>query len=183
MFKLIVNSVLVAQSCLPLCEPMDCSPPGSPIHGMLQARILDWVAMPSSRGSSKPQIEPASPALAGRFFTMEPSASPPSNTERGSLYRRLERGCLERASTWQKRVQQTGRQRPPRCAQGSCGCVLCLMDLSHLSTWLNPRCWRQTGNTPPPWQPSECSFLPWKRDLKLEAQGAAASGHHVSGRT
>ena len=39
------------QSCLTLCKPMDCSAPGSSIHGILQARILEWVAMPSSRGS------------------------------------------------------------------------------------------------------------------------------------
>jgi len=39
-------------SCLTLCDPMDCSPPGSSVHGILQARILEWVAMPSSRGSS-----------------------------------------------------------------------------------------------------------------------------------
>ena len=37
-----------------LCEPMDCGPPGSSVHGILQARILEWVAMPSSRGSSRP---------------------------------------------------------------------------------------------------------------------------------
>ena len=43
----------VAQSCLTLCHPMDCSPPGSPVHGILQARILKWIAMPSSRGSSR----------------------------------------------------------------------------------------------------------------------------------
>ena len=40
------------QSCLTLCDPMDCSPPGSSVHGILQARILEWVAMPFSRGSS-----------------------------------------------------------------------------------------------------------------------------------
>ena len=40
------------QSCLTLCNPMDCSPPGPPVRGILQARILHWVAMPSSRGSS-----------------------------------------------------------------------------------------------------------------------------------
>ena len=40
----------VAQSCLTLCNPMDCSLPGSSVHGILQARILEWVAMPSSRG-------------------------------------------------------------------------------------------------------------------------------------
>ena len=44
--------VLVAQSCPTLCDPMDCSPPGSFVHGILQARILEWVALPSSRGSS-----------------------------------------------------------------------------------------------------------------------------------
>ena len=40
------------QSCLTLCHPMDCSPPGSSVHGILQARILEWVAIPPSRGSS-----------------------------------------------------------------------------------------------------------------------------------
>ena len=40
------------QSCLTLCDPMGCSPPGSFVHGILQARILEWVAIPSSRGSS-----------------------------------------------------------------------------------------------------------------------------------
>ena len=43
------------QSCLTLCDPMDCSPPGSSIRGILQARKLEWVAMPSSRGSSRPR--------------------------------------------------------------------------------------------------------------------------------
>ena len=47
--------VLVTQSCLTLCDSMDCSPPGSSVHGILQARILEWVAMPSSRGSSQPR--------------------------------------------------------------------------------------------------------------------------------
>ena len=41
------------QSCLTLCEPVDSSPPGSSVHGILQARIRDWVAMPSSRASSR----------------------------------------------------------------------------------------------------------------------------------
>ena len=50
---------------------MDCGPPGSSVHGILHARILEWVAMPSSRGSN-PRIKPTSltpPALASRFFT------------------------------------------------------------------------------------------------------------------
>ena len=54
--------------CLTLCDPIDCSPPGSPVHGILQARILEWVAMPSSRDLPDPGIEPVSltsPALPG----------------------------------------------------------------------------------------------------------------------
>ena len=50
------------QACLTLCDPMDCSPPGSSVHGLLQARILEWVAVPSSRGASDPGIEPGSTA-------------------------------------------------------------------------------------------------------------------------
>ena len=42
----------VAQSCLTLCETVDCSPPGSSVHGILQARILEWVVISFSRGSS-----------------------------------------------------------------------------------------------------------------------------------
>ena len=42
--------VLIAQSCLTLRDPMDCSPPGSSVHDILQARILEWVAIPCSRG-------------------------------------------------------------------------------------------------------------------------------------
>ena len=53
----------VAQSCLTLCDPTDYSPPGSSVHGILQARILEWVAIPSSRGSSRARVEPRSPAL------------------------------------------------------------------------------------------------------------------------
>ena len=41
----------VIQSCPTLCDPMDCSPPGSSIHGIFQARILEWVAISFSRGS------------------------------------------------------------------------------------------------------------------------------------
>ena len=45
----------LSQSRLTLCNPMDHSPPGSSVHGILQARILEWVAMPSSRGPSQPR--------------------------------------------------------------------------------------------------------------------------------
>ena len=54
--------VSVALSCLTLCDPMDCSLPGSSVHGIFQVRVLEWVAL-LSRGSSQPGIEPRSPAL------------------------------------------------------------------------------------------------------------------------
>ena len=49
------NVVSVAQSCPTLGDPMDCSPPGSSVHGILQARILEWGANAFSRGSSPPR--------------------------------------------------------------------------------------------------------------------------------
>ena len=45
----------VTQSCPTLCDPKDCSPLGSSVHGILQARVLEWGAMPSFRGSSQPR--------------------------------------------------------------------------------------------------------------------------------
>ena len=62
--------------CLLLCDPMDCRPSGSPIHGICQARILERVAMSSSRESSWSRIKLVSPVLAGGFFTNEPPGSP-----------------------------------------------------------------------------------------------------------
>ena len=50
-----ISVFLVIQLCLTLCDPMDCSLPGSSLHGIFQGRILEWVAMPSSRESSQPR--------------------------------------------------------------------------------------------------------------------------------
>ena len=50
--KCISYCVLVTQSCPTLCDPTDCSPPGSSVRGILQVRILEWIAMSFSRGSS-----------------------------------------------------------------------------------------------------------------------------------
>ena len=64
----------VSQSCLTLWDPMDCNPPGSSVHGILQARILEWVAISFSWRSSPPRIELESlttPALAAGFLPLE----------------------------------------------------------------------------------------------------------------
>ena len=60
---------LVAKSCLTLGDPMDCGLPGSSVHGILQAGILEWVAISFSRGSSKPRNQTWVSCIAGRFFT------------------------------------------------------------------------------------------------------------------
>ena len=61
---------LVAKSCPTLCNPMYCSLPGSSVHGILQAGILDWIAIPFSRGSPQPRSQTRVSCIAGRFFTV-----------------------------------------------------------------------------------------------------------------
>ena len=110
-------SGLVTQSCPSLCDPTDCSPPGPSVHGILQARILEWAAISSSRGSSHPGIEPWSSALqAGSLREAE------SHT-RVSRLRVLRIGS---------RVQLSGalRQRCLLPSRGQPGCVL-----PHLRLW------------------------------------------------
>ena len=71
--------VLSRFSCVWLCDPMDCSPPGFSVRGVLQARMVEWVAISSSRGSSDPGIEPeslASPPLTGGLFTTSTTWEP-----------------------------------------------------------------------------------------------------------
>ena len=63
------RKVKVTQSCLTLCDPMHCSPPGSSVRGVLQARILKWLAIPLL-GSSQPRDQTQVSCTAGRFFTI-----------------------------------------------------------------------------------------------------------------
>ena len=69
------KKVLVTQSCLTLCDPMDYSPPGSSVHGILQARILEWVAMLPSGDLPNPEIKPGSPARQAGSLPSEPPGS------------------------------------------------------------------------------------------------------------
>ena len=61
--------VKVSQLCLTLCDPMDCNPPGSSVYEIFQARILEWVAIFFSRGSSQPRDRTQVSCTAGKFFT------------------------------------------------------------------------------------------------------------------
>ena len=76
--------VLVAQCCLTLCNPMDPSPPGSSVHGILQARILEWVPRPSPGDLPNPGIKPRSPTLQADSLLSEPPGKS-KNTGVGSL--------------------------------------------------------------------------------------------------
>ena len=67
---------LLAKSCLTLCDPVDCSPPGTSVHEMLQARVLEWIAISCSRGSSRLRDPTHVSCLAGRCFTTELPGKP-----------------------------------------------------------------------------------------------------------
>ena len=69
-------AVLAAQSCPTLYNVMECSSPNSSVHGILQARILEWVAIPFSRGFSRHRIKPRSPALQVDSLPSEPPGKP-----------------------------------------------------------------------------------------------------------
>ena len=66
----------VVQSCPTLCDLMNYSPPGFSVHGILQARILEWIATPFSRGSSRPRDRTLVSCTAGRFFTVWATGKP-----------------------------------------------------------------------------------------------------------
>ena len=75
--SLVTVVVSVAKSCTILCIPMNCSLPGSSVHGISQARILEWVATSFSKGSSQPRDQTCVSCLSGGFFTVEPPQEAP----------------------------------------------------------------------------------------------------------
>ena len=77
-FSSLFQYVLVSQSCLTLCDPIDCSLPGSSVHGILQARILEWVAISFSRGSSQPRDQTQVSCILSRFFIVWATRDTPS---------------------------------------------------------------------------------------------------------
>ena len=61
------------QSCPTLCDPVACGPPGSSVHGILQTRIPEWIAIFFTRGSSQPRDQTHISYVEGRFFTTDPT--------------------------------------------------------------------------------------------------------------
>ena len=74
----------VPQSCLTLCDPIDCSLQGSSVHGIFQARVLDWVVTSFSRGSSRPRDRTWASHIAGRCFTIWATREAPLIAKRDS---------------------------------------------------------------------------------------------------
>ena len=100
------SEVLAASSQGKLCNPMDWSMPGSPVPGTLQARTLEWVAMPSSRGSSRPREQTCISCTAGTLFTTEPPGSSCVFVFRG-LKERTQDSKQHYQGRWIKKKQQT----------------------------------------------------------------------------
>ena len=80
-----VSISLVTQSGPTLCGPMDCGPPGSSVHGILQAKILEWGSIPFSRGSSRPRDGTWVSCMAGGFFTIWATREAPGFLSSGHL--------------------------------------------------------------------------------------------------
>ena len=91
-----VSACSVTQSRQTLCSPMNCSQPGSSVHGVLQARILEWVAIPFSRGSSQSRVRTQDSWIAGGFSTTDS----PGKARKSSLQ------CL----SWQRLIKRLQKQ-------------------------------------------------------------------------
>ena len=86
----------VTQSCPTLCDPVDCSPPGCSVHGILQARILEWVAISFCRGSSQPRDRSRKVShIAGRCFTLWATREPTPIFLPGEFHGHMEPGVLQ----------------------------------------------------------------------------------------
>ena len=75
--KMVYNESVSRSVCPTLCDPVDCRPPGSSVHGFLQARILEWVDIPFSRGSSQPRDWTQVSCIAGGFLTIRATREAP----------------------------------------------------------------------------------------------------------
>ena len=88
------SSGLVAQSCLTLCDPTDCRPSGSSLHGISQARILEWVTISLSGDLPDPGIEPKSPALQADSLPFELQGRPYGTTDWFQIGKGVHQGCI-----------------------------------------------------------------------------------------
>ena len=91
----------IAQSCPTICDPVDCSPPGSSIHGTLQARTREWVAISFSRGSFWPRDRTQVPCIAGRCFNLWATRERLSNSNICNFYSKTLCSQISEAWAWE----------------------------------------------------------------------------------
>ena len=141
--------VLSLQLCSTVCNPMDCSQPSSSVHGICQARILDWVAISSSRGSSPSRDHRGisfGSCIAGRFFTTEPLRKPHIqayvhilfvSSSNETIQRPLHRKRQKKQSGWYSAVLE---DRQPGFTSGFChtSVLFCFMFFFSFLNWLYP---------------------------------------------
>ena len=141
------NACSVSQSCLTLCDPVaDCSPPGSSVHGILQARMLEWVSLSFCRGSSQPRDRTRVSCVGSGFFTPATPGKSPCSVWRVSfsLSITFEMGYYDPCSDEDMEVQA--------------GVGACLGGRAGTGTPFIYTCWvhmhngdlTQLGRTPPP---------------------------------
>ena len=108
--------IKVAQSCLILCDPIDCSLPGSSVHGILQARILEWAAISFSRDLPDPGIEPGSPALPTDTLLSKPPGKPDKSYGKENNFQIpllvINTAAILARSAWAQELQGKGVEGP-----------------------------------------------------------------------
>ena len=156
---------LVTQSCLTLCNLMDCSLPGSSVHGILQARILEWAAIPFFRESSWPRDWTYASCIAGGFFTIWATRETLRKCD-ACMYM-LEKAMAPHSSTLAWKIPWMEEPGGPQ----SMGLLRVGQDLATLLSLFTFLHWRRQ------WQPTPV-FLPG------ESQGCGSLvGYHLWGRT
>ena len=103
---------LAIQLCPALCDLINWSPPGSSVHGILQARILEWIAMPSSRGSSQPRDWTRVSHIVGRFFTIWATREALSCQLEAIIMKCRARNWLSGGEGWEKRASYSYEKFP-----------------------------------------------------------------------
>ena len=101
------------QSCLTLCDPTNCSQPGSSIHEILQARILQWVATPFSRRSSWPRDRTEVSCVAGRFFTISTTREALHMKPMSKQVGKADIHCRHNPHPWHSTIQSEGNFQLP----------------------------------------------------------------------
>ena len=110
-----IVKVLVVQPCSTLCKPMDCSPPVSSVYGILQVRILEWVAIPFSRGSSRHRDPSQSPAFQADSLPSEPPGKSSGSQKKwsGGSYEGAVTEVASQAGIWWAKMQATNSEFNP----------------------------------------------------------------------